>query len=108
MNKIGKYKVLEYFNNVQIIINEVNDAIRQGYIPLGGISVCTTQQGSAHYCQAIYKPNPDSYSSQSLTLPPSYGESLPSSSLRSHSLTSSSNMGGGKYRKKTKKNTNKK
>jgi hypothetical protein len=44
---------VEYRDNFE---EKVNELLKQGYLPLGGVSTYTDKDGYVHYCQALLKP----------------------------------------------------
>ena len=78
-----EYKILEYKNIIDLEKN-VNIEIKNGYMLSGGMCGFSTDNYNSYF-QAMYKPE-----------------------TKSSSFNPNSGFSGGKYRKKTKKNTNKK
>lgn len=39
-----------------IFEDEVEQRLKNGYLPLGGVSTYTDEYGAIHYCQALLKP----------------------------------------------------
>lgn len=49
---MNKYRILE-FSSRTTLVQEVNNLMNEGFIPLGGVDVHVTSGGSCHYCQAM-------------------------------------------------------
>ena len=42
-----------------IFEDTVEERLKKGYLPLGGVSTYTDEYGAIHYCQALLKPAED-------------------------------------------------
>jgi hypothetical protein len=61
MSKVIRYEVV-YGNSEQAFVQQVNDMIKQGWQPIGGIATTyieKTQQAVSHQAMVLYKSNSD-------------------------------------------------